>query len=236
MTPYIGELVTNLTQQGPQGGMVQAPMIDPALLQGGPQYTAGQTGLVRGYTPQMHYPPVAQPLPPPWQFGPSFGYCPPGYPPQANGYGQWVQNTVSGAPPLLATNVGVRPYRDGEGVVAMPTRWSDQQIGLGSTTLAAGATANITVTNSKRGMVRGLKLFSDAGGVTTALVNSITASGQTLVAGSQAIPGAFFANVDSFGNLSSPELLPNSPLVINVTNPTAVPITVLGAFVFRTAE
>ena len=207
-------------------------MIDPRLLQAAPNV---QGGMIHGYAPPMHY---AQPLPPPFNLGASFNYCPPGQGvgPQAYGYGPWLQNVVAGVPPVLATNVGVRPYRDGESVVAQPTRWSDQQIGLGSTTLAAGATTNISVTNSKRGMIRGMLLFSDTGAVSTSLVNSITASGQTLTAGSQALPGAFFGHVDSLGNLSSPELMPNSPIVVNVTNPTAAPITILGAIMFRTAE
>lgn len=238
--PYVGEMITNLTAQGPQPAdntglalLPQGGMIDPRLLPAAA--IQNNAGLVRG---QMLWtnPAPPQGLPQGFQMGPSYNYCAPQPQMDPRTYAQWVQMMLAGLGPVLANNVGVRPYRDGESVIAQPTRWSDQQLGLGSTAIAAGATVNITVTNAKRGMIKGLRLTSDTGGASPTLVNSITAAGQTLLAGSTSVPAAFYSMVDSLGNLSSPELMPNSPLVVNITNPGGAPATVNGAFILRVAE
>lgn len=232
---YVGEgtMFTNLTQQQGGNGLMVRPesglSFNPAQSMPFPQAAAQSMPLAPWNAPA---------LPPPWMLQPNGGYCPPGPLGAVNPhtYLQWLQAMLQGVGPVLATNTGVRPYRDGESAIAQPTRWSDQPLGLGSTTLAAGATANITTNNAKRGMIKGLRLLSDTGGPTPALVNSITAAGQTLLAGAASVPGGYFAQVDNFGNLSSPELMPNSPLVVNVTNGTAAPIVITGNFIMRVAE
>jgi hypothetical protein len=151
-----------------------------------------------------------------------------------------VSQTIAGAPPALMNNTGVRPMEDGELAASLPTRWSDQDVGLGQTIVAGAATLPIQTTAAKRGKVTRLQLqvinpaapgVPFIGGI---LILSITAAGETLLASASGVPAERYAQVDSFGNLSSPLLAPNTPLVVTVINLTAATtLHVTGSFGYR---
>lgn len=151
-----------------------------------------------------------------------------------------VAQAVASAGPALLNNTGVRPMEDGELAASMPTRWSDQDVGLGSTAVAGAATVAIQTTAAKRGKVTRLQLsvinpaapgVPFIGGI---LILSITAAGETLLASAAGVPAERYAQVDSFGNLSSPLLAPNTPLVVTVLNLTAATaLQVTGSFGYR---
>jgi hypothetical protein len=148
----------------------------------------------------------------------------------------WARQMLN---PMLAQNVKPRAFNVDDLQTQLPTREQAEQLGMGTVTLAASASGSLSQTVQKPCKIVALRLFGvpTPADLNSAIVTAINVAGKTLTATAGEIPAAFYALVDSWGNLTSDLLLPGQTIVINIRNANgAAGITIGGVVQVTAAE